>query len=291
MKKERIACILVLYRPSPEILEKAVEAIVGQIDLLWISDNTPGGFKGIDDILARSHQNIKYVLMDGNVGIAKAQNEGIRYALGKGFDYIFFLDQDSISSSGIVDGLLFEFQDLVNKGYKVGGVGAQPFNRDTGKAYEANVKKGKYVKDGVVEVTELINSSSLFPTELFKTAGMMDESLFIDGVDHELCWRANYKANYQFFKVTTMLLNHKLGEGDRKFMGMTVKIPTPFRTYYQFRNYLWLIRRSYVPLYWKLSNGIKYLAKYFYYPVFCRPRIEYFKQINKGLIHGLKNRN
>jgi rhamnosyltransferase len=283
----KVICIVVLYKPSTELLEKAIKSIVNQVDLVWISDNTPGGFKGMDTIAGVFKSKLKYALMDGNVGIAKAQNAGIQYALDNDFDFIYFLDQDSISPSGIVNGLLQQFLDLEDKGIKVGGVGAQPFNRDTGKIYEANVKKGKQVKDGVVEVTELINSSSLFTKELFISAGMMDESLFIDGVDHELCWRANHKDQYRFFKVTSLLLNHKQGEGDRKILGITIRTTTPFRIYYQYRNYFWLIRREYVPAYWKVSNGIKYICKYFYYPLFCKPRISFFKRINKGIHDGL----
>lgn len=284
----KVICITVLYKPSEELLEKAISAIVNQVDLVWISDNTPGGFKGIDTIAGASNAKLKYALMDGNVGIAKAQNAGIRYALDHDFDFVYFLDQDSLSPSGIVNGLLQQFKDLESKGIKVGGVGAQPFNRETGKIYEANVKKGKRVKDGVVEVTELINSSSLFTKELFLSTGMMDESLFIDGVDHELCWRANNKAQYRFFKVTLLLFNHKQGEGDRKILGITIRTTTPFRIYYQFRNYFWLMKRDYVPAYWKVSNGVKYFCKYFYYPLFCKPRIEFFKRINRGIYDGIK---
>lgn len=233
----KVICIVVLYKPSTELLEKAIKSIVNQVDLVWISDNTPGGFKGMDTIAGVFKSKLKYALMDGNVGIAKAQNAGIQYALDNDFDFIYFLDQDSISPSGIVNGLLQQFMDLENRGIKVGGVGAQPFNRDTGKKYEANVKKGKRVKDGVVEVSELINSSSLFTNELFKSAGMMDESLFIDGVDHELCWRANNKARYRFFKISSLLLNHKQGVGDKEILGITIRITTPFRIYYQYRNY------------------------------------------------------
>lgn len=285
----KILCILVLYKPSAALLEKAIKSIADQVDLVWLSDNTPGGFKGIDTMAGALQSKLRYALMDGNVGIAKAQNAGIQYALDNDFDFVYFLDQDSISPSGIVNGLLQQFKDLESKGIKVGGVGAQPFNRETGKIYEANVKKGKRVKDGVVEVTELINSSSLFTKELFLSTGMMDESLFIDGVDHELCWRAHKKAQYRFFKVTSLLFNHKQGEGDRKLLGTTIRITTPFRIYYQYRNYLWLLRRNYVPAYWKVSNGIKYICKYFYYPLSCKPRIEYFKRINKGICDGIKN--
>ena len=286
MSKNKIGAIIVLYNPSHDILRRNIDAIIRQVDLLWISDNTPGGYKRIHEIIDLYSDKVKYALMNGNVGIAKAQNAGIQYAIDNHFDFVYFLDQDSISPNGIVVTLLELFRNLMNEKIKVGGVGPQPFNRETGKAYLASFKKGHYIKENVKEVTELISSASLISTDVFRDTGMMDESLFIDGVDHELCWRAHFIGEYRFFMITSVLLSHKLGEGDQHFMGITVKIPTPFRTYYQFRNYFFLIRRQYVPTYWKLSNGLKYFGKYFYYPIFCKQRMAYFKNINKGIIHG-----
>lgn len=283
----KVICVLVLYNPQPDVLRDNIKAIIGQVDYLWISDNTPGGYSGIHEMIDSYPDRVKYSLMEGNVGIAKAQNAGIQYAMENGYDYVYFLDQDSISPDGIITELLTEFTKLQIEGYKVGGIGPQPYNRETGKAYLASIKKGHPIREGVKEVTELINSASLMSVSLFKDAGMMDESLFIDGVDHELCWRASYLAKYRFFMISSVLLSHKLGEGDQHFFGVTVKIPTPFRTYYQFRNYFYLVRRNYVPIYWKLSNGLKYFGKFFYYPIFCRPKLQYLKFINKGIKDGI----
>ena len=243
---KKVICVLVLYNPSANVLKKNIEAIIGQVDFLWISDNTPSGFKGIQEIISSYPKKIEYALMDGNVGIAKAQNEGIRLAIDHEFDFVYFIDQDSISPDKIVAGLLDEFSKLHDEGYKVGGIGPQPFNRDTGKAYLASVKKGCSIRDGIIEVSELINSASLISVNLFKEVGLMDEALFIDGVDHELCWRARNGERYRFFMVTSLPLSHKLGEGDRFFLGISVKVSTPFRTYYQYRNYFMLIYIIYI---------------------------------------------
>lgn len=117
----------------------------------------------------------------------------------------------------------------------------------------------------------------------------MDGSLFIDGVDHEWCCRCNKIMKGRFFIAENEHLSHQLGEGDRCFLWKKVAIPTPFRTYYQFRNYFILICRGYVPLYWKISNGIKYIIKAFYYPIFISPRKEYLKNIYGGIRDGIKS--
>jgi rhamnosyltransferase len=117
--------------------------------------------------------------------------------------------------------------------------------------------------------------------------GGFDESLFIDGVDHEWCWRAWHKSQWRSFVVEDAKINHQLGEGDKKVASRSIAIASPFRMYYQFRNYLWLCRRDYVPGYWKKKNGVKYLVKLFYFPICIAPRAMYLKHIIHGVIRGL----
>ena len=37
---EKVICVLVLYNPNIDLLAKVVSAILPQVDLLWISDNS-----------------------------------------------------------------------------------------------------------------------------------------------------------------------------------------------------------------------------------------------------------
>ena len=113
------------------------------------------------------------------------------------------------------------------------------------------------------------------------------ESLFIDDVDNEWCWRAWHKCGLRSFIVEDAEIGHMLGEGDRFFFLKKVAIASPFRVYYQFRNYLWLCRRDYVPRYWKRKNGMKYFVKLFYFPICVAPRTMYLRRIVRGVITGL----
>lgn len=284
---DRILGIIVLYNPNKDVLINCILSLINQINFLWVSDNTPVD-SNIEELLYSiiPKDRFFYKKYSRNVGIATAQNSGLFYAQQKEFTHVLFFDQDSIAPAGMVSTLVARLRLLKERGDKVGGIGPMPINIDTGLPYIKNARK--YYLNDICEVSELMNSASLFYTKVFDDVGLMDESLFIDGVDHEFCWRASSNAQYHFFMVTSLFLNHKLGEGDQHFMGKSVKIPTPFRTYYQFRNYFWLTRRKYVPTCWKISNGIKYLLKYIYYPIFCKPRANYFKNINKGIIDGIK---
>lgn len=283
--KSKVGCILVLYNPNWSLATKVIKSIYSQVDILYVIDNSPQeSINKLPDLV-----NLKYHYLGGNKGIAYAQNIGINLLKADNLDFCFFLDQDSIVEDGMVNNLLKHYEELNGKGICVGAIGPRPINRQQGKEYRGSVKKGIAFDENTTEVTELISSASLIPAKHFEVVGGMDESLFIDGVDHEWCWRCSYLINARFFISEKNHLSHQLGEGDREFLWRKVAIPTPFRTYFQFRNYFILSKRRYVPLYWKLSNGIKYCIKMFYFPLFIPPRREYIKQILRGIYDGLKD--
>ncbi len=68
----------------------------------------------------------------------------------------------------------------------------------------------------------------------------MEDSLFIDAVDSEYCWRIRHNG-FLVIKNNDALLAHKLGDGKKKILGfLYVGVPSPIRHYYQVRNTLLL---------------------------------------------------
>ena len=61
------------------------------------------------------------------------------------------------------------------------------------------------------------------------------------------------------------------------------------KNYYQYRNYIKLVQRNYVPFRWKIINFVKYLIKIPYYTIFINGRLKYLKYILIGIAHGLFN--
>lgn len=282
--EEKIGCIIVLYNPNLPMLLDILKVICKQVTTVCIIDNSTE----ITKLPLFEYNNLIYKENGKNLGIASAQNLGLN--LFKDYDYILFLDQDSIPSETLVSDLLVKYQFLIKQNINVGAVGPRPFNRNENKKYEGALKKGKSVFHNITEVGELISSSSLIAMKNFKEVGLLEDGLFIDAVDHEWCWRAKALGNYRFFIIEDILLSHQLGEGDKKFLGISIHIPAPIRTYYQFRNYLKLLNRNYVPFYWKFSNGIKYFIKYFYYQIFIDNGNKYRKYMNKGIRDGFRKK-
>lgn len=283
----KVGCVITLYYPDLGLLSKLLAAIICQVDVVCIVDNTPDADFQLKELLSR-YNSLIYKLFCRNLGIAEAQNRGVEILRKEDVDFVLFLDQDSIPPDNMVKQLLESYLLLSDNGILVGGVGPRPFNREDGVLYQGVVNKSKSNR-AFTPVLDIISSASLIPMSVFLQIGGMESSLFIDFVDQEFCWRASQKG-YKFYICESILLNHKVGDGDRSFLFRKIRTTPPFRIYFIFRNYLILFRRNYVPLYWKYSVGIKCLVKIFYFPLFVSPRIEYVKSIWRGLKDGIKNK-
>lgn len=285
-----IGAIVVLFNPDFNVTSKALESLIQQVDKVCVVDNSLSD----NSIQLKRFKNIEYIPLRKNIGIAAAQNIGIDYFIKENYDYVVFSDQDSITPIGVVSKLFKAFVALEKHGYKVAATGTMAINRQTGLSYPIKTKKISIIsKDSVgytSDITECYSvrsSISMVSIDSFVKIGGFDESLFIDGVDHEWCWRAWHQAQLRSFIVEDAVISHQLGEGDRKFASKEIAISSPFRVYYQFRNYLWLSRRNYVPLFWKKKHLIKYTIKFFYFPLFVSPRFKYLNSIINGIFDGL----
>ncbi len=290
--KPTIGAVMVLYAPDLDVTDKAIEAILPQVDLLCIVDNTPGA-----DLSARFTDNrIHYIAMSGNSGIAAAQNRGTRWLLDRGVDFLVYTDQDSEARPDTIARLMHGYTILTDGGVKVGLTGTLPVNRETGEPYRLSARRIDSPDDlrripgaeGISEYYSAISSISLIPRQAMLDNGGFDESLFIDGVDHEWCWRAWHTHAYRTFIVRDAVIDHCLGQGDRQLAARQVHIASADRVYYQFRNYLWLKRLEYTPAYWIKKNGMKYAVKFFYFPIMVSPRGKYLKNILRGIRDGLR---
>jgi rhamnosyltransferase len=153
-------------------------------------------------------------------------------------------------------------------------------------SYKALIKRGVTDVDNITEVTDIISSGMLISIENIKTNGFFEEILFLDYADQEWCWRAKHHK-MRIFISENVKLSHQVGEGNRSFCGIDILIPTPFRSFYVYRNFLILLRRNYVPIYWKLSNLLKLFFKMFYLSLFTSSKKQYLKNIFNGIKAGI----
>ena len=285
----KIGAVIVLYDPEQDKIEETVGALNNQVDEICLIDNSSSTHSS----WFLNRRNLKYIYLGKNKGIAFAQNVGIRELQNLSCDYILFSDQDSKAMPTLVDSLLKVHSQLSQEGINVATVGTVAINERTGKKYPFRHKVFQNLvldNTSIIEVDYVRNSMSLTSSEVLNIVGFMDNSLFIDGVDSEWCWRARVKG-YRTFISEDSIIYHCLGKGDRHLLSKEITIPSPNRLFYQYRNFLWLLHRGYVPLRWKLKNFAKYLIKIPYYSLFCSPGGAYFRNIMSGIGAGFsKNR-
>lgn len=282
---KKIYSILVAYNPEGDELSLAVQRLKTQTDIVVVCNNS-------DYDVAFKDEKVKVFNFRDNLGIAKAQSIGMKWAFENGADFILQMDQDSIPDNKLVLNLLQCYDELSRKCYKVGLVGPQDFDKDTKELNKARLKKGKTIEGTMyVSLEHTLSSGSLIPKDVYSVVGGMDDDLFIDAVDSEYCWRIR-KSGLLVIKNNNALLAHKLGDGKKKILGfLSVGVPSPIRHYYQVRNILLLFRRDYVPNYWKYSGIVKIIFKLLVYPFTLDRGYERFTYILKGIKDGILGRS
>jgi len=282
---KKIYSVLVAYNPQGNELALAVERLKVQTDMVIVCNNSDYDVK-FDD------KRVKVFNFRDNLGIARAQSIGMKWAFENGADFILQMDQDSIPDEQLVDNLFKCHEELTSRGYKIGLIGSQDFDKDTKELNKARLKKGKYIEDtNYVSLEQTLSSGSLISKKIYELVGDMDDSLFIDAVDSEYCWRIRNNG-FLVIKNNDALLAHKLGVGKKKILGfLYVGIPSPIRHYYQVRNTLLLSRRAYVPSYWKYSGLVKIIFKLLVYPFTLDRGYERFNYIIKGIRDGILNKS
>ena len=271
----KIGIIIVLYNSEKENYK---ELLSNEIDFIIILiDNTPNRDLRIND------KSISYIPLNQNYGIAYAQNVGIETAKELKCNYVIFFDQDSKIEKKYPLAILNEYIKLENKIDNFPILGPSIINEKTNKKYKENNNR---LNEEFYEVNSIISSGSIVSIEIFDKIGLMDSSLFIDYVDFEFCWRA-LSLNCKIYRSKNIILKHNVGEKFQKFCGFPIIESSPFRYLYQYRNYLWLCKRSYVPIEWKYKNFIR---KCFLIIFYCfNGRKDILKNIFKGIKLGIKS--
>lgn len=272
------AIIVVLYQAE---IPKSYLVRCPDDSILIFVDNTPGR-----DLRINSHEFI-YISLKENRGIAAAQNVGIRKAEELGCRYVLFFDQDSCIPVDYIENISKEYTKISAKRNDLFLLGPRVFNEQKGEEYKSIFHSYNSDKDGFEVRPTIISSGSYASLARIKEVGYLDESLFIDMVDFEWCWRAQAKG---FVSGVTnhVVLQHNVGQRWLKIGNYIVIISAPFRYYYQYRNYLWLCRRDYVPREWKRNVGIKLFLRLFYFPFCVKDGWNIVKYAYKGIWSGLK---
>jgi rhamnosyltransferase len=291
-KYRGVCAVIVSFQPDLQKLKQLIEALQPQVDDIILVDN------GSDaDIVAwtkcLSNISALHVYCLGlNVGIAAAQNLGLKKVSDLLSSYVIFFDQDSCPAPDMIQQLLRVLIERQKNGEKIASVGPRfiddrldnppPFVRIRGVKYE---RQPCISSHAVVLVDYLIASGCLVPMSTFAAVGTMQEELFIDYVDIEWGLRAKSQG-FVSYGVCAAHMYHNLGDKPIAFAGKYYPARSAIRHYYMFRNAVWMYRQPWLSLNWKIADGWRLLLKYGFYLLFDKPRSLSWKMIHKGLWHG-----
>lgn len=279
-----VYAIVVAYNPDINKLNSLLLALKSQVSRIVVCNNS------VNELVFNDESVLVFNFHD-NLGVAKAQSIGMKWAFENGAEFVLQMDQDSVPDESMVRQLLETYQMLKKKGYNVGLVGPQDYDIITNEIRIARLNKGKQIENSrIFLVDSILSSGSLISKKAYEIVGGMSDELFIDLVDHEFCWRLR-KSGFIVAKDLKAKLAHRLGNGGKKILGfLYVGVPSPIRHYYAFRNTIFLLSKNYAPLYWKLSSIVKLIFKIIVYPIMLEDGKSRLNYMLLGLNHGIKGR-
>ena len=229
LKEENMSNIyagIVTYNPDLLRLKDNISAIQKQVPFVIIFDNGSANFEDIQKITLE-FPNVKVLISKSNIGIAAALNKLMQWGSENGYGWMLSLDQDSVCAEDYVSSMVHYFSVEKN----IGIVAPVILDRNIGIV-------GHNPASEYAHVNTCITSGSFSRISAWEKIGGYDESMFIDSVDFEYCYRMR-KFGYGVIQVKNVHLLHEIGKSEkRRFIAWTVDVKnhSAFRKYYMARN-------------------------------------------------------
>jgi len=242
-----ISAGIVIFNPDINRLKENISAVIVQCAHVYLVDNGSNNIDEVKKLLNQyNHSKVSVLCNMENQGIAKALNQLASEAQKGGFDWILTLDQDSVAPSNIIE----EFEKYTNN-LNTGMLCPVICDRNKGVVVEA--------KDNYKEIDECITSGSLLNIKAWRKIGGFDESMFIDGVDFDICYRLR-KNGYKILCIQSVVLLHELGRIVYHrfiFWKVLVKNHSAFRKFYIARNTVYLARKEHTNIIKAILQNVK----------------------------------
>lgn len=291
----RVIAVIVSHDPDRDALIAVLESLAASGACVLVVDNSESeaGCARVQAIAAA--HGAEALCNPRNLGVAEAQNIGLRLARERGFTHALLLDQDSVLEADTVAQLVGAFHALRRAGQPVAAVGASFVDSRSGFHYPfvrlRHVRTGRiWPQPGeVVECDLLISSGCLIGLDVVSQVGEMDGGFFIDYVDIEWCVRAR-AAGYKVFGVADARMHHTIGERTVRVLGRLFNLHGAVRHYYFSRNALLFARKPYLSARWRLHLAYRVLGQLVLFGVLAKGRRERLPWLLRGLWDGVLGR-
>ena len=237
MNDDKIYAGIVSYNPDIQRISENIFAIHKQVPEVIIFDNGSNNINHLKK-LVNNFDNVHLLESSKNIGIAAALNSLMSWGLEHNYLWMLSLDQDSVCSNEFVE----KMKPYLSVESNLGIVAPVIVDRNVGIV-------GHNPTSNYAHVKTCITSGCFSNIEAWRVIDGYDESMFIDSVDFDFCYRIR-KKGYGVIQVKNVQLLHELGNSKmRKFIFWSIDVTShsAFRkyyiaknnVYYPYKNHLW----------------------------------------------------
>ena len=286
-----LTIIIVLYQEKFELIRACLKNIKNFKIIIVDNEYQNNGFGELD-----KNDKIHIIKNEKNEGFARANNQGIKYSLKNGFDYILLLNNDTVIKNNLLDSLIKQSNTLNHKiiqplilnydGTKIWNAGGTINNlfgtfqtHKKGESFK-NLKNNKLYTDWFTGCCVLIKS------EVFNDIGYFDERFFAYYEDIDFSIRLKSKG-YPVAMMNDSYLKH-FESASSKSLNQSEGNLSPYVHYLNIRNHILLLKKhskSFNTIGVILYQAIKILSYLIYFLI--RFRFNKFKMVLKGLIDAI----
>ena len=280
------------FKSTKTCVESVSNICYDYFDILIIDNNSS------DDslyLLKKEFKNLTCLKSKDNRGYAAGHKIGVEYALEKGFNFIWILNNDLTVKEKSLNELILAYQkfgtglygsvtlksenpDIINFAGGTTDDILKPLNFNF---YEGEVlHKTNFNLCRKVQTIE--GSSFLIPMDIIKKFGFMKEDFFMYAEEIDYCYRLN-KFGIKSYVVKSSLVIHKGGE--------SLKNKNYLEQYYRRRNFLIIMRLFYQEKVYKyITNKIGWVnfLKFLIHHLLKIKKENYY--FNLGVLHALINK-
>lgn len=268
----KICGVVVLYNPNDEVI-KNIKTYISYLDELVIFDNSSKKYQNINEL--NKYSKVKYISYEKNLGIARALKESLDYAIEQKYDWCLTMDQDSKININEK-----KFKEILHKLENKDEYGIISFDYNN---------KHNDTELSIREAKAWITSGNFVNISNYINIEKIDERLFIDFVDYDLCEKFK-KAGYKIGIMNYSIIHNIGNPVSKKILGFRISSMnhSPIRYYYRYRNCVYLFNK----------NKKYYFKKIVYEFIVNLPKMllieknrkSKLKMIFKGIKDGLKQK-
>lgn len=170
-------------------LKQCLGSVYDQADVyVFDNDSTDGSA----DFVAEHFPKAKLVRSADNLGFSKPNNLGFEYAIKKGCDYVYLLNQDAWLEPGALEKLVAAAEAHPEYGV-LSPLQYQEGYEKLDKQFELRYTRARGPRYDIVEVPRVMAAHWLVPVRVIEKVGPFEEGLFpFYGQDDEWCHRLHF---------------------------------------------------------------------------------------------------